>query len=169
MNTTPNQSSDQHEQAWQQVVGIVGQPFVDRLNDNNRDQFHSLILNASALGRSARGPIREIQTLIGDRWTALLLQLLNYGPMRFSVLQKIISTIDDGGISRRMLSFSLRALERDGLVSRKVIASVPPNVEYSLTELGRGLRTHLSQLVEWLREHAEEVETARAKFESNDD
>ncbi len=156
------------ERAWEQVATIVGPAFLERLDRDALISFQQLIAKASSMGRDARGPVREIQTLLGDRWSTLLLHLMHYGPLRFSVLQRIISVIDDVGISRRMLSFSLRAMERDGLVSRKVIASVPPNVEYSLTPLGQQLWEKVFGLVEWLTLHANDILAARAAFEQKE-
>ncbi|MGC3982912.1 MAG: helix-turn-helix domain-containing protein [Steroidobacteraceae bacterium] len=169
MNTQAQPRDIAHDNAWDQVVAIVGQAFLDRLSPSLRSEFEQTISKASTMGRDARGPVREIQTLLGDRWSTLLLHLLHYGALRFSVLQRIISTIDDVGISRRMLSFSLRALERDGLVSRKVIASVPPNVEYALTPLGQELWQRVFGLVEWLSTNAEKIIEARAAFEQKED
>lgn len=156
-------------QAWDQVAAIVGPNFLERMDKGTLVEFQQLISKASAMGRDARGPVREIQTLLGDRWSILLLHLLHFGTLRFSVLQRVISAIDDVGISRRMLSFSLRALERDGLVSRKVIAAVPPNVEYTLTALGQELWQKVFGLVEWLSTNAENIIAARAVFEHKEE
>lgn len=168
MNTNTRQPEDNSD-AWTQVATIVGPNFLSRLDSNLCSEFQQMISKASVMGRDARGPVREIQTLLGDRWSTLLLHLLHYGSLRFSVLQRIISVIDDVGISRRMLSFSLRALERDGLVSRKVIASVPPNVEYTLTPLGQELWQHVFGLVEWLSTHSDSILAARTAFEQKEE
>lgn len=90
-------------------------------------------------------PIRDILSRLGDKWSMLVLVSLNAnGTMRFSDIHK---TIDD--ISQRMLTVTLRTLESDGLISRKVYAEVPPRVEYCLTETGKSLIPHLENLVGW--------------------
>jgi DNA-binding HxlR family transcriptional regulator len=91
-------------------------------------------------------PIRDVLCRLGDKWSMLVLVTLN--AMRFSDIHK---TIDD--ISQRMLTVTLRTLETDGLVQRKVYAEVPPRVEYCLTETGRSLIPHVEALVGWALDH----------------
>ena len=94
-------------------------------------------------------PIRDVLSRLGDKWSMLVLVTLNAnGTMRFSDIHK---TIDD--ISQRMLTVTLRTLETDGLVQRKVYAEVPPRVEYCLTETGRSLIPHVEALVGWALDH----------------
>ena len=85
--------------------------------------------------------ISGILSRIGDKWTVLVVNLLGQGPKRFSEIKREV-----GGISQRMLTLTLRALERDGLVTRTVHPTVPPSVEYALTELGRSLRVPVQAL-----------------------
>src|SRR5689334_1495762 len=89
-------------------------------------------------------PTRKILDLIGDKWTALIVGLLEYEPRRFSELHRAI-----GGISHKMLAQTLRSLERDGLISRTVYAEVPPRVEYRLTPLGKTLCAPLAAVRQW--------------------
>ncbi|MCR9012118.1 winged helix-turn-helix transcriptional regulator [Gabonibacter chumensis] len=90
-------------------------------------------------------PVRDILCRFGDKWSVLVLITLQAnGTMRFNEIQK---TIDD--ISQRMLSVTLRTLEQDGLIRRKVYAEVPPRVEYSLTPVGVSLIPHINALVDW--------------------
>lgn len=90
-------------------------------------------------------PIRDILSRLGDKWSMLVLITLNAnGTMRFSDIHKCI-----GDISQRMLTVSLRSLESDGLVSRKVFAEVPPRVEYELTDIGTSLMPHIQNLTDW--------------------
>ncbi|NDV84043.1 helix-turn-helix domain-containing protein [Bacteroides sp. 51] len=90
-------------------------------------------------------PIRDILSRLGDKWSMLVLVTLNAnGTMRFSDIHKTIADI-----SQRMLTVTLRSLETDGLVSRKIYPEVPPRVEYDLTETGKSLIPHLENLVEW--------------------
>src|SRR5437762_10969982 len=86
-------------------------------------------------------PSRLVLDRIADKWTALVIQILARGTMRYAELQRAI-----GGISQKMLTQTLRSLERDGLVQRKVYPVVPPKVEYSLTKLGRRSEEHTSEL-----------------------
>lgn len=88
-------------------------------------------------------PIRDVLSKLGDKWTMLIMVTLKTnGTMRFCDIQKTI-----GDISQRMLTVTLRSLETDGLVIRKVYAEVPPRVEYSLTEMGHSLMPHIESLV----------------------
>ena len=94
-------------------------------------------------------PVRDVLSRLGDKWSMLVLITLNAnGTMRFSDIHK---TIED--ISQRMLTVTLRTLESDGLVERKIYAEVPPRVEYNLTDTGRSLIPHVEALVDWALEH----------------
>src|ERR671924_255138 len=106
-------------------------------------------------------PLREVLDRIGDKWSVLVIDALGKGTHRFSDLQRGI----DGGISQRMLTRTLRSLERDGLVTRTVHPEVPPRVEYDLTPLGRTLRELVRGLVKWSGAHLEEVDQARAAYD----
>jgi len=98
-------------------------------------------------------PIRNVLSRIGDKWSMLVLVTLQAnGIMRFSDIHKTI-----GDISHRMLTVTLRSLEADGLLCRKVYAEVPPKVEYRLTDMGESLIPHLQNLVSWAVEHMDEV------------
>ncbi|MFN2542352.1 MAG: winged helix-turn-helix transcriptional regulator [Chthoniobacterales bacterium] len=103
-------------------------------------------------------PSRLVLERIADKWTALIIQILANGTMRYSALQQRI-----GGISQKMLTQTLRSLERDGLVQRKVYPVVPPRVEYSLTRLGRTLIEPLRTLCRWSEKHLAELQANRAR------
>ena len=105
-------------------------------------------------------PSREVLDRIGDRWTVLVVGSLSQGPMRFSELGRRVR-----GISQKMLTQTLRGLERDGLVTRTVHAEVPPRVEYELTEPGRTLITPLATLDAWARAHMPAIEEARRRYD----
>ncbi len=109
-------------------------------------------------GRCER--VAPVLARIGDKWAVLVVILLADGPVRFNELKRRI-----GVISHRMLTFTLRGLERDGLVTRTVYASVPPKVEYALTPLGVSLLDPISHLSRWAAEHADEMEAAREVFD----
>jgi DNA-binding HxlR family transcriptional regulator len=101
-------------------------------------------------------PVRDVLDRIGDRWTVLVLSELASGTRRFSELCRAIPDI-----SQRMLSQTVRHLEADGLISRRVFPTVPPRVEYTLTDLGRSLMVPLSALVAWAGENHPSIKEAR--------
>ena len=105
--------------------------------------------------------VSEILARVGDKWTVLVVSLLGGGPMRFSELRR---TID--GISQKMLTTTLRGLERDGFCTRKVFPTVPPRVDYDLTELGRDLLVPLKALGDWAVANRERVDSARRRFDA---
>jgi len=105
--------------------------------------------------------VSQVLARVGDKWTVLIVSYLGDGPLRFSQLKRMV-----GGISQRMLTLTLRGLERDGLVTRTVTPTVPPRVDYDLTDLGRSLLGPVEALGGWAREHQAELETARARFDA---
>ena len=109
---------------------------------------------------TAACPVRDVLDRIGDKWSVLIVGHLKDGPVRFGALRRQI-----GDISQRMLTETLRHLQRDGLISRHVFPTVPPSVEYALTDLGRSLLLPLDQLVEWSARHHEVVKAARRQFD----
>ena len=104
--------------------------------------------------------VSEVLARVGDKWTVLVVTELGPGPRRFNELRRAL-----GSISQRMLTLTLRGLERDGFVTRTVFPTVPPRVDYELTELGRSLLVPVSSLGEWAREHRAEIERARRRFD----
>lgn len=105
---------------------------------------------------------REILARVGDKWSVYVIHVLgDAGTLRFNELR---SRVD--GISQRMLTVTLRGMERDGLVTRTVYPEVPPRVEYALTRLGATLRQLVRGLVEWSGAHLTEVDTARAAYDA---
>jgi len=108
-------------------------------------------------------PSRQILDRVGDKWTSLIILLLEDSPQRFSELQRKI-----GGISHKMLAQTLRNLERDGLASRAVYPEVPPRVEYTLTPLGKTLCAPIAALVRWSEDHIQEVAAAQVDYRSRD-
>jgi DNA-binding HxlR family transcriptional regulator len=105
--------------------------------------------------------VTDILSTIGDKWTVLVVVTLSDGPLRFSEIRRAV-----GGISQRMLTLTLRGLERDGLATRTVYPTVPPRVDYALTELGRTLIGPIGAIAEWAIGHRDEVADARAAFDS---
>jgi DNA-binding HxlR family transcriptional regulator len=110
---------------------------------------------------------RTISTLlsrIGDKWTVLVVSTLGEGPRRFNELRREIPSV-----SQRMLTLTLRNLERDGLVNRTVTPSIPPRVDYELTELGHSLLKPITGLAEWAIENVESIHEAQARFDAGQD
>jgi DNA-binding HxlR family transcriptional regulator len=106
-------------------------------------------------------PTRQVLDRIADKWTVLVIRRLADGTLRFSQLRRAIS-----GISQKALTSTLRGLERDGIVSRRLYASVPPRVEYSLTDLGRSLVKLVAGICSWAEAHIEEVQKARQAYDA---
>jgi len=107
-------------------------------------------------------PVRDIMDRFGDKWSLLAILNLGYsGKTRFNELKGKID-----GISQRMLTVTLRSLERDGLITRKIYAEVPPRVEYELTQLGRGLLQQIFELAQWASGSMDEIMQARIEYDS---
>jgi DNA-binding HxlR family transcriptional regulator len=101
---------------------------------------------------------------VGDKWSVLIIMLLGGGPRRFNELKRMV-----GGISQRMLTLTLRGLERDGLVTRTVFPTIPPRVDYELTDLGRSLWKPVKALGSWAQDHLPQIQTARQRFDTQND
>lgn len=114
-------------------------------------------------GELADCPVRDVIDRVGDKWSVLLLLMLSDGPCRFMALRRALPDI-----SQRMLTKSLRQLERDGLVSRTVYPTKPPRVDYALTAVGRSLHETLGGLVRWADEHHAAIRRSRAEFDERE-
>lgn len=99
---------------------------------------------------------------IGDKWSVLVVTTLADGPRRFNELRREIPSV-----SQRMLTLTLRNLERDGIVSRKVTPSIPPRVDYALTELGRSLHQPVQALSQWALDNVEAIHSAQQEFDAD--
>jgi len=106
--------------------------------------------------------VSEVLSRVGDKWTVLVVTTLGDGPKRFNELRKAL-----GSISQRMLTLTVRALERDGLVTRTAVATIPPRVTYELTKLGRSLLDPVSGLGSWARKNRSAIEDARSRFDAD--
>ena len=111
------------------------------------------------LAGDCRG-VSAVLARVGDKWSVLIIMMLGSGPRRFNELKRMV-----GGISQRMLTLTLRGLERDGLVTRTVYPTIPPRVEYELTPLGRSLWQPVEALGLWARNHLDEISTAQRRFD----
>jgi DNA-binding HxlR family transcriptional regulator len=116
-------------------------------------------------GGSGSGEVvRDLLERLGDKWTLLVVGMLGDGPVRYTHLLKKIP-----GISQRMLTLTLKKLERDGLASRKSFAEIPPRVEYTLTDLGMSLIPPAVAFALWARTHAEEIQQRREEYDKLSD
>ena len=107
--------------------------------------------------------VREVLNRVGDKWSVLVIAVLGEGPKRFNELKRMIE-----GISQRMLTLTLRGLERDGLVRRTVYATVPPRVEYILTPLGGTLLEPVTALGKWAQRYSRDMQRARETFDERE-
>jgi DNA-binding HxlR family transcriptional regulator len=105
--------------------------------------------------------VSEVLSRIGDKWSVLVVMQLSDGPKRFSEIRRAIPDV-----SQRMLTLTLRGLERDGLVSRKVTPTIPPRVDYDLTALGRSLREPVMALGKWAFDNMPQMQASRAAFDA---
>lgn len=120
---------------------------------------HSQVTVLDVHSEDCRG-VSSILARVGDKWSVLIIVLLGDGPKRFNEIKRLI-----GGISQRMLTLTLRGLERDGLVTRTLFPTIPPRVDYELTPLGRSLWTAVEPLGSWARDHIGDIHKARDKFD----
>jgi DNA-binding HxlR family transcriptional regulator len=104
--------------------------------------------------------VSSVLARVGDKWSVLTIVLLGDGPKRFNEIKRMV-----GGISQRMLTLTLRGLERDGLVKRTLFPTIPPRVDYELTRLGRSLWEAVKPLGQWAQGHINHITTARAAFD----
>src|SRR5919197_2968353 len=105
--------------------------------------------------------VSEVLARVGDKWTVLVVSTLGDGPKRFKDVRPAL-----GSISQRMLTLTLRGLERDGLVTRTVFPTIPPRVEYELTKLGHSLLEPVSSLALWARRNRSGIAAARQRFDA---
>jgi DNA-binding HxlR family transcriptional regulator len=98
---------------------------------------------------------------VGDKWSVLIIVLLGDGPRRFNEIKRLV-----GGVSQRMLTLTLRGLERDGLLTRTIFPTIPPRVDYELTKMGRSLRAAVEPLGSWARGHVGDIRKAQEKFDN---
>lgn len=105
--------------------------------------------------------VREILDLVGDKWSLYIIASLKDGPVRFNELRRRID-----GISQRMLTITLRGLERDGLVSRTLFPTIPPRVDYALTDVGRSLLEPVMALTLWANAQQRNIQDARARYDA---
>jgi DNA-binding HxlR family transcriptional regulator len=104
--------------------------------------------------------VSSVLARVGDKWSVLIIVLLGDGTKRFNEIKRLV-----GGISQRMLTLTLRGLERDGLITRTMFPTIPPRVDYELTDLGRSLWEAVKPLGSWASSHVTDIHKAREKFD----
>jgi len=104
--------------------------------------------------------VSAVLARVGDKWSVLIIMLLGDGTKRFNEIKRMV-----GGISQRMLTLTLRGLERDGLVKRTIYSTIPPRVEYELTPLGRSLWAAVGPLGSWAQGHVADIQKAQDRFD----
>ena len=122
--------------------------------------FAQIEKNGVASVEGSCRPVTDILSRIGDKWSVMIVMLLGPGPKRFNEIRRAIN-----GISQRMLTLTLRGLERDGLVTRTMFPTIPPRVDYELTSLGQSLRGPIDALGEWAFANRDEIDAARIRFD----
>lgn len=131
------------------------------------DSISALYNNMSAHGVGRDDPVRSVFGLLGDRWSTLILLVLSLGTWRHAELRRVLGRLgSERKISQRVLTLKLRTLEREGMVTRRVINSVPPKVSYTLSALGSELHVEVDQLITWVNARESAIQLARARFDS---
>jgi len=105
--------------------------------------------------------VSSVLARVGDKWSVLIIVLLGAGTKRFNEIKRLV-----GGISQRMLTLTLRGLERDGLVTRTIYPTIPPRVEYELTDAGRSLWEAVQPLAQWAQGHVQDIRQAQQRFDA---
>lgn len=130
-------------------------------------ELRYMLIDMAETGNRRDDPIREVFARVGDKWSPLLLLLLQMRPFRHSTLRRLVGLVSaDGLISQRILRLRLRTLERDGLILRNVVSIEPPHVVYSLTDAGHGLVKQIASLMSWTRDHGEYIRMAREQYDA---
>lgn len=136
------------------------------------DAIDALISSMAKHGHRRSDPVRSLMSNLGDRWSTLILILLGVSRFRYAALHKLINAVrppDEHKISQRMLTLRLRVLEREGLVHRTVIDTVPPQVEYRLTTFGAEFLVQINAIITWINSHETMAMSARLQADSRTD
>ena len=131
------------------------------IKESHRNVTAAPVLAEPCLQSAGCRAVAPVLNRVGDKWSMMIVMTLSGGPMRFSGLKRAID-----GISQRMLTLSLRGLERDGLVTRTVTPIIPPRVDYELTELGISLREPVKALGDWAIAHIACIRAAQQRFDA---
>jgi DNA-binding HxlR family transcriptional regulator len=135
-------------------------------SDTSAEALQALAAHMMTGGTDRHGPVRDIFAALGDRWSTLILLVLRTGEYRHALLRRIMDVLGhEEGVSQRMLTLKLRALERNGLVRRAITGDVPPHVSYSLTPLAQDLLAHVWGLIGWIIDNRAAIEAARQDYD----
>lgn len=135
----------------------------------NPERIAALAAEMEAHGKARDAPVRAVMALLGDRWTTLILLVLEAGEWRHAELKRVLGRLSsEQVISQRVLTLKLRTLERDGFVARSVSSDVPPKVSYRLTAMGTGLCAEARRLIGWVNDREALIAEARQHFDSSD-
>lgn len=121
-------------------------------------------------GNERDAPARAVMAMLGDRWTTLILLVLDNGETRHADLKRVVAHLSaEQAISQRVLTLKLRALERDGFVLRTISADVPPKVSYRLSALGEDLTMRAKDMIRWINGHSHAIHQARSRYDSENE
>ncbi|MGC3983172.1 MAG: helix-turn-helix domain-containing protein [Steroidobacteraceae bacterium] len=158
------------ETTLQALEKIVERDFPPSQVAHMKGFCRSLLDRSPTEDKHRDAPVRKTCALIGDKWSSLVVLFLHAGTMRYSTLQRLASTFSheggETGISQRMLTRTLRVLEEDGFVARRILPAVPPHVEYSLTPLGESFHEQIINVIQWAERHTPEIMQARTAFKA---
>lgn len=136
------------------------------LDPQAQERLSQLVAEMGPDGVERDDPARSVMAMLGDRWTPLILLVLETGSWRHADLRRVTAQLSfEQAISQRIMTLKLRALERDGFVRREATGDVPPKVTYSLTTLGGDLVTQLRRMIGWLNDRRPTILSARGSFE----
>jgi DNA-binding HxlR family transcriptional regulator len=141
----------------------------DAFSKPTLEKLLRLARQMDSAGVRVEDPVREVFSLLGDKWSKLILLTLNTGTFGYGELLRTLNCLawEGAPISKRILTLKLRALERDGLVVKELTDDYPPKSEYRLSQLGVELTGIVSQLIRWIEEHSTVIEESRSAFEED--
>jgi len=141
----------------------------EQFDAGTNDRLAELVSEMGPNGVDRDDPARSVMAMLGDRWSPLILLVLETGCWRHADLRRVTAQLSfEQALSQRIMTLKLRALERDGFVLREATGDVPPKVTYSLTPMGNELVGELRGIIGWLNAHRPEVLAAREAFDSED-
>lgn len=139
----------------------------DDIDVDAQARIAALVAEMAVQGRGRDEPVRSTMAYVGDRWSALILLVLDTGAWNHAPLRRVLSEIShEGAISQRVLTLKLRSLERDGFVVRSVSTDVPPRVSYRLSDTGTGLVRQVRGMIDWVAGQKAAILAARNRFDA---
>jgi DNA-binding HxlR family transcriptional regulator len=167
-DTTQSECERVTSELLEAVEKVIAKDIDGPQADQIRDLCKTFVQRSPRNEKTRTGPVRQTSRLVGDKWTPLVVMVLNCGAMRYLALHNIVSLFarqgQESGISQRMLTLVLRNLEMNGMVARSAHSATAHRGEYFLTPLGKSFHDQIMQLVEWAERHSEELIQARANY-----